>query len=154
MMIPKKKSCRRIIINTSTKNIKRRNRKISNCSKSTKKLQKNKNNPLKRLSSQKHSRNKRVLREQALMKYRQMLGATKKINSKREDTIRNVEEETTTTTTIETKEEPTGVEEAMITLEEDMVEESSTWETRTLLLMLRAMREQALLLMPITHTQS
>jgi hypothetical protein len=42
----------------------------------------------------------------------------------------------------------------MITLEEDMVEESSTWETRTLLLMLRAMREQALLLMPITHTQS
>lgn len=89
-----------------------------------------------------------------MMKYRQMLGATKKINSKREDTIRNVEEETITTTTIETKEEPTGVEEAMITLEEDMVEESSTWETRTLLLMLRAMREQALLLMPITHTQS
>lgn len=88
------------------------------------------------------------------MKYRQMLGATKKINSKREDTIRNVEEETITTTTIETKEEPTGVEEALITLEEDMVEESSTWETRTLFLMLRAMREQALLLMPITHTQS
>lgn len=88
-----------------------------------------------------------------MMKCRQMLGATKKINSKREDTIRNVEEETITTTTIETKEEPTGVE-AMITLEEDMVEESSTWETRTLFLMLRAMREQALLLMPITHTQS
>ena len=87
------------------------------------------------------------------MKYRQMLGETKKINSKREDTIRNVEEETITTTTIETKEEPTEVE-AMITLEEDMVEESSTWETRTLFLMLRAMREQALLLMPITHIQS
>lgn len=75
------------------------------------------------------------------MKYRQMLGATKKINSKREDTIRNVEEETITTTTKETKEEPTGVEEVLITLEEDMVEESSTWETRTLFLMPRAMRE-------------